>query len=183
MKENYNSYERKFITEILLPRPEFQTTTSETEGDYVKERILFALQVAETLNHRRTALDVGCGSQLILANSLIELGFTVYSIDLITRKFDIFIRADAESLPFKNKVFQFVHSGSMFQYLWHPYIFIREAFRVLEDGGKFVLHATSSIDALQSGHNEKEVIEMMEEGGFKVLESKQSLGTIMVATK
>jgi SAM-dependent methyltransferase len=80
-------------------------------------------------------MDLGCGP----ANyrSLFEhAGFTYAGVDFVHP--DAPILADAQALPFKDNSFEFVWSGEMIQYIPQAYPMIREVFRVLAPGGRFI---------------------------------------------
>lgn len=99
---------------------------------------------------RGKVLDVGCGAGL-LSNPLAAQGVNVTGIDLsenslaIARQHDttksaIYLRGDAENLPFEDESFDVVCALDLLEHVEHPERVIGGAARVLKKGGLFFFH-------------------------------------------
>jgi SAM-dependent methyltransferase len=99
----------------------------------------------------RWALEAGCGAGS-LVEPLAEAGFRHVGVDLSARMTEWFARrargaglpcrvarADAERLPFPDGAFDLVVAVGLLEYLPRPDPFLREAARVLADGGRLLL--------------------------------------------
>ncbi len=98
-------------------------------------------------------LDLGCGPGQVSAELLSEApAATLVGVDLDGDALRLavgltaadagrrcLVRADAHSLPFADASFDFVHARVVFQYLRRPSPVAREAFRVLQPGGRIVV--------------------------------------------
>lgn len=95
-------------------------------------------------------LDIGCGGGL-LTNFLASKGHEVHGIDLscssleMAKKNDTtsrvtYLKADATFLPFDNKKFDVVIAMDILEHIERPDLLVKEASRVLNDGGLFFFH-------------------------------------------
>jgi SAM-dependent methyltransferase len=81
------------------------------------------------------ALDVGCGDTL--HQEVCEhAGFGYVGIDY--QNPDAPILADGHALPFADESFQFVVSINVLEHLKYPFVVVKEIYRVLRSGGKFL---------------------------------------------
>jgi SAM-dependent methyltransferase len=82
-----------------------------------------------------TMLDLGCGrvhlGELCRATNLEYVG-----MDYESPVADVL--GDAHALPFRDESFDFILSVAVLEHLRHPWLAMREAFRVLKPGGRFV---------------------------------------------
>jgi SAM-dependent methyltransferase len=82
-----------------------------------------------------TMLDLGCGEvhlgELCRATNLEYVG-----IDYASPVADVL--GDAHALPFRDESFDFILSVAVLEHLRHPWLAMREAYRVLKPGGRFV---------------------------------------------
>ncbi|PMP66416.1 MAG: ubiquinone biosynthesis protein UbiE [Thermodesulfobacterium geofontis] len=93
------------------------------------------------------SLDLGCGT----GNYTIELykrSFKVVGLDSSKEMLKVakeksleilFIKGDAYFLPFKDKVFDFVLSITMFEFIKEPFKVVKEIYRVLKPGGEVIV--------------------------------------------
>jgi ubiquinone/menaquinone biosynthesis C-methylase UbiE len=95
-------------------------------------------------------LDVGCGTGAFLATLISgHDDLEIAGVDLSDRMLTVargklgsepdLRHGDAEDLPHDDSVFDIVTSVSMFHYLRHPPVALREARRVLRPGGRIVI--------------------------------------------
>ena len=82
-----------------------------------------------------TMLDLGCGEvhlgELCRATNLEYVG-----MDYESPVADVL--GDAHALPFRDESFDFILSVAVLEHLRHPWLAMREAYRVLKPGGRFV---------------------------------------------
>lgn len=132
-------------------------------------------------------LDVGCGTGFI---SQLYPNFDITGIDIsdgmLSHNSYTCIKASAEDIPFPENTFDFVVCRSLLHHLDNPGTGLKEAFRVLKPGGKFVcwdpLHGfiynivrgifqhTDRFSHLHHSFGDKELFKMIEDTGFKITE-------------
>jgi SAM-dependent methyltransferase len=111
-------------------------------------RLGIARQLLST--DRAVALDVGCGSGLL--NSLGLTG--AIGID-IRMNSAVTVRASAESLPFRDRVFDLVFAGEVLEHLHLPAEALDEWVRVLCAGGRLILSTPNGrLVQLEGNHPE-----------------------------
>jgi len=94
------------------------------------------LEVARGLlnGDRSISLDVGCGAGFLRSIGLTNIiGMDVRATGAVT------VRASAENLPFRDKVFELVFAGEVLEHLNTPGQALNEWVRVLRDGGRLGL--------------------------------------------
>ncbi|MBU1151270.1 class I SAM-dependent methyltransferase [Patescibacteria group bacterium] len=142
----------------------------------------------------KKVLDVGCGTGRLVGDLLRE-GAEVYGVDVSEKmveaaqkkfgraKFEV---ADACDLPFENESFDVVVAAFLIVHLKKPEDFFAEAYRVLRDGGVFVVSNINQKKAplLKAGgsrekfyidshyHIPKHVLEKLENEFFKIEDEK-----------
>ena len=92
-------------------------------------------------------LDVGCGYGHYLKeyeNVCYRLGIKaeIYGLDVAIKNLEFnfnFVKGDARKLPFKNRSFDIVTSTEVLEHFVEGEMFIEEVYRVLKDGGFFIL--------------------------------------------
>ncbi len=129
----------------------------ESEGRHLSRRLEQAFEVAEVGAGMRV-LDVGCGRGEILAHCT-ERGATAYGIDYSSDAVRIaseltgqdgggpVIQADAKVLPFGSGVVDRVLMFDLVEHLhsWELRQALAEAGRVLEDGGRLIIHTAPNV--------------------------------------
>ncbi len=110
-----------------------------------------------------SVLDIGCGSGAIMREIKNRYSYNCkcYGCDLYENK-NIkeranFVKGDAQKLPFKNAAFDLIITSEMIEHLPRPHDFLKEAYRVLENGG-FLLIGTPNwwrFSSLFGGVNKK----------------------------
>lgn len=105
---------------------------------------LEAAYLAERLSGCRDVLSIGCGTGLV-EGLLLKRGFRMVGLDLaidylfMAPRELVKVHGQAESLPFASKQFDGVISVASMQFMDDQPAAIREACRVLRDGGRLVL--------------------------------------------
>lgn len=93
-------------------------------------------------------LEVGCFDSIMPILLAENKKNTVYALDHATKTIEFlkerfpkvnYIVGDAYKLPFKDKSLNYVSAGEVIEHLERPDDFIKEAFRVLDDGGYLAL--------------------------------------------
>lgn len=160
-------------------------------------------------------LDVGCGTGPLIELLLKEFPDRNYTgIDLTPRMIEVaqekklahtkFLIGDSEHLPFADNTFDAIICTNSFHHYPNPQAFMKEAARVLQDGGKLVLRDYTSNKVILwlmnhvemplarlMGHGDvkvhscEEVNEMCKEAGLKVekLEMQKGFRLHLVAEK
>ncbi len=139
----YQELEEKWYSDwshpIALLRKE-----NETRNPWILET------VARTLGPGKKILDIGCGGGF-LTNALAQVGHNAVGVDLSNNSLKIaqakdttqkalYIQADALHLPFAEKSFDVVCAMDLLEHVEEPAGVIREASRVLKEGGLFFFH-------------------------------------------
>lgn len=84
-------------------------------------------------------LDLG-GGKGMLRQSLEELGYRYINFDIQSfQNGELSLIGDAHALPFHCGVFEIVISKDTLEHFLQPWIVVREVYRVLKDGGRFVI--------------------------------------------
>lgn len=115
-----------------------------------KENELRIPWILSTLENPVKVLDIGCGAGF-LTNALAQKGHIVTGVDLSEKSLDTarfhdqtqkvhYLKADAYSLPFKEREFDVVCAMDILEHVDNPKKLIKEAARVLKPGGKFFFH-------------------------------------------
>lgn len=115
-----------------------------------------------TLDPPARVLDVGA-AQGVTMLAFQRAGFNVYGVEpwapaievgeALAREVGEALdnqRGVAESLPFEDGFFRFIHAYSVLEHLDDPLAAFREAYRVLEPGGAFFFSTTSKISPRQN---------------------------------
>ena len=139
----YEELEEKWYSDwshpIALLRKE-----NETRNPWILET------VGKILGPGKKILDIGCGGGF-LTNALAQVGHDAVGVDLSNNSLKIaqakdatqralYIQADALHLPFPEKSFDVVCAMDLLEHVEQPAEVIREASRVLKEGGLFFFH-------------------------------------------
>lgn len=90
--------------------------------------------INEILNrYEGKILDVGC-----TFGSLVDRDGVV-GLDILPAKRDLFCQGDAESLPFKDEIFDVIVAGELIEHLFNPTRFLRDCYRILKDKGILII--------------------------------------------
>jgi len=119
-------------------------------------RIKTISNIVNSLGVGLKVLDVGCGDGSI-GRSLRKAGHQVVSIELpkvalLAKKgfgVNSIIACDAETLPFRDGVFDVVVAAELLEHLWNPHAFVEEAHRVLKTSGHLIVSGLEGPEALR----------------------------------
>jgi len=144
-----------------LEPEEFYNKRNAKENKKKKELPESAKKVINILSRYNTEkfLDIGCGDVFLSKNIINKVNIKEYhgveiseagaleaqKLGIKAVKLDI----SKESLPFKDKYFDFVFAGELIEHLFDPDHLLLEVYRVLKDGGFFLLTTPN----LASWHN------------------------------
>lgn len=88
-------------------------------------------------NMKGRVLDVGCEQGTL--HNLIK-NEDIYGLDISPKKFrNRVVKADAQSIPFKENSFDTLIAGELIEHLSNPEDFLKESKRVLKPNGKIII--------------------------------------------
>jgi len=134
-------------------------------------------------------LDLGCGTGFV---SQLYPSFDITGIDISDGMLALnphkWVKGSAENIPFPDNHFDFVVCRSLLHHLEDPIIGLKEAFRVLKPGGKFVcwdpnkaffatlfrkiFQRTERFSHLHHSFTSDMLFRMIEDVGFKITEKR-----------
>lgn len=139
--------------------------------------------------HSSKILDVGCGNGFV---SQLYPNFDIVGIDIsdgmLAHNPHKWIKAPAESIPFPDNHFDYVICRSLLHHLEVPELGLREMYRVLKPGGKWVcwdpnhnivyalvrwlFQRTERFSHLHTSFGDEELFTMIEESGLQIVSKK-----------
>jgi len=149
--------------------------------------MLEGARLSKNLTHK--ILDVGCGNGFV---SGLFPNFDIVGIDISDGMLQnnpyVCLKASAESIPFPDNHFDFVICRSLLHHLERPELGLKEMYRVLKPGGKWVCYdpnhnflfeairhlfqKTDRFSHLHKSFNDKQLFELIENAGFKITEKR-----------
>ncbi len=177
---------------------------------YSKEGKISCQDIFDYLKNRsfEKLLDVGCGTGYLIDMLSKEISAEYYGLDLSTEMLKVangkninqatFIEGTSNQLPFDDNTFDVVTCSQSFHHYPYQEKAMKEAYRVLKDGGIYILSDTGIggiggfIDnhilfkLMKSGdchtQNRKGIAKMMKDAGFHVINSRQLSGFVYTVT-
>lgn len=143
------------------------------------DRVSFILS-----NSYGRVLDVGFNACSLHERVVEKFGRrNVFGIDIVIEKRykGNYVKASAEKMPFKDSAFDCIIAGELIEHLKKPKDFVKEANRVLKDSGSLIIttpNKKSLINRLFHSYeaplhfslfSQKELFELLEKNGFKVV--------------
>ena len=149
--------------------------------------MLDGARLSKNLTHK--ILDVGCGNGFV---SQLYPNFDIIGIDISDGMLQnnpyVCKKASAEAIPFEDNHFDFVICRSLLHHLEDPILGLKEMFRVLKPGGKWVcwdpnhnalyelirhiFQKTDRFSHLHHSFNDESLYQMLVETGFKITEKR-----------
>lgn len=132
-------------------------------------------------------LDVGCGRKPYKKNFNVQsyIGMDILNEGHDHSNEDIDIYYDGINFPFENSSFDAIISNQVLEHVFHPNIFLKEINRVLKPNGKLLLTVPFVWDEHEQPNDYARysiygLRFILEENGFKIIESKKSTKNIGV---
>ena len=145
--------------------------------------------VRMTDRHSDKIIDIGCGNGFV---SQLFPNFDIVGIDIsdgmLAHNPHKWIKAPAEKIPFPDNTFDYVICRSLLHHLEQPLVGLKEMYRVLKPGGKFVcwdpnhgvlyelirsiFQHTDRFSHLHHSFSDSALFEMIEKVGFKITEKR-----------
>lgn len=133
--------------------------------------------------------DLGCGTGFV---SQLHPNYDIIGVDISDGMLEKnpynWVKAPAEDLPFEDNSFDFVICRSLLHHLEDPLVGMKESWRVLKKGGKFVcwdpnagffaewfrkiFQKTDRFSHLHHSFTDKELFKIIEDSGFKITRKK-----------
>ncbi len=127
--------------EVLEHYEELADRFGDVSNKYCNER--YRREIEKYASEKTVVLDIGCGTGLLLsrisAKRRVGIDLSPRLLGQLRKSGLNLIRADAESLPFKEGSFGLVYSVNLLEHVPHPEKVVLEGLRVLQKGGRLVL--------------------------------------------
>jgi SAM-dependent methyltransferase len=123
------------VKRVSVMRPSARTEVAFSPGVSLGRHFDRSLATYLPSGNGEYALDLGCGEGSS-QSALEHAGYKYVSMDFNSK--DARILADAHAIPFRDQSFKAVLFLAVLEHLQHPYVALREAFRVLKPGGVIV---------------------------------------------
>lgn len=123
-------FEFKILQKNAFPEVDF---TNVSVPSHLTEELISYFPGARKNNS--IVLDIGCGDT-VHREVCEHAGFDYVGIDINSP--DAPLLGDAQALPFKNNSVEFIISVAVLEHIRYPFIMMKEAYRVLQPGGKFI---------------------------------------------